>query len=189
MFQFLRLRNALGVLDVEAASPLDGEAKIVTYLRVVDLEATTIPHFTALSYVWGVEKERVAISCNAIDIPVTIKCHSALKHLRTKFGTFTIWIDAICINQNFNSDSEKEQQIPLMGEIYSIARITYVWLGPGSQESARAMAFLRRAGFVDYFSPIDSTPSRVWAAGWSLFTAVRCGKHDQLLYTGKTNFF
>ena len=38
-----------------------------------------------------------------------------------------IWIDALCINQN--DDSEKVEQLKLMGNIYRFAGNIIMWLG------------------------------------------------------------
>jgi hypothetical protein len=179
--------KCIRVLDIEAASSEIHDDKIVSNLRVVNLEATPKPQFTALSYVWGIEKERYAISCNSIDLSVGKNCHSALQHLRKKLGSFSIWVDAICINQSPSSNSEKDQQIPLMGEIYSGAQVTYIWLGEGNEKSDRAMLHLGRAGFLDYFQPNKSTRSRDWAAVWSLHRTLRCGKHDPVLCSGQNH--
>ncbi|TGJ85572.1 hypothetical protein E0Z10_g3198 [Xylaria hypoxylon] len=69
---------------------------------------------------------------------VTDNCVAALHHLRDKLGSFTIWVDAICINQS--TKDEKPQQIPLMGSIYQGAEKVYIWLGEGSAATGRAMS-------------------------------------------------
>jgi Heterokaryon incompatibility protein (HET) len=113
---------------------------------------------------------------------------SALKHLRQKLGSFSIWIDAVCINQSpKDSAAEKKQQIPLMGEIYSGAQIIYIWLGEGTEQSDRAMAHLGKAGFLDYFSTTGSSRSRVWTAVWSLQRTIRCSRNYQLLCTSQSH--
>jgi Heterokaryon incompatibility protein (HET) len=38
----------------------------------------------------------------------------------------------MCINQE--DDAEKSWQVQLMGEIYKMAKLTYVWLGPNSRD-------------------------------------------------------
>ncbi|OIW25760.1 hypothetical protein CONLIGDRAFT_561044, partial [Coniochaeta ligniaria NRRL 30616] len=48
------------------------------------------------------------------------------------FEITVFWIDAICIDQG-NKD-EKAQQIPLMGEIYSLAARVLGWLGPNDTD-------------------------------------------------------
>jgi hypothetical protein len=173
--------KCIRVIDVKAASSTADDALIIGCLRVVDLEDT--PHFAALPYVWGTERERYTISCNGIDLAVSKNCFSALRHLRKKLGSFSVWIDAVCINQKGNS--EKKQQIPLMGDIYSGAKETYLWLGEGTAQSDKAMVYLGRTGLLKYFSPAENSSHHLWAAVWSLHTSLRCGKQDLFLCTGK----
>jgi len=129
------------------------------------------------------------IICGALCLDVTENGNAALQHLRRKLGKFTIWIDAICINQK--DKIEKEQQIPLMGDVYSRAEKAYMWLGEGNEKSDRAMAFLARSGLLEYF-PIEvaeegSAPKpRTWAALWSFYnTSLRYGSGDLLPSTSK----
>jgi hypothetical protein len=136
--------KCIRVLDIDSAST--NTAAIVGRLRVVDL--TTFPNFTALSYVWSSTEPDRTIECNGQDIVVSASGHSALQHLRTSLGAYTIWVDALCINQA--NTREKEQQIPLMGRIYSQAATTYVWLGEGNESTDRAINYMKTAGFYDY---------------------------------------
>jgi hypothetical protein len=73
----------------------------------------------------------------------------ALRHLRERLGPFTIWIDAICIDQT--NHEEKLNQVRLMGSIYSRASIVYVWMGIGKNDSNRALNFIEHAKFQHYF--------------------------------------
>ncbi|KAE9364144.1 HET-domain-containing protein, partial [Stipitochalara longipes BDJ] len=142
--------RSIRVLYIKASSSIDDEEQIQSRLRVVDLDA--LPPFSALSYVWGVDAahDHRFIKCGAFNILVTENCYSALLHLRRKLGDFSIWIDAICINQT--DKGEKEQQIPLMGSIYSSAETVYVWLGESSPQSDRAMSYLTNTGYQECFS-------------------------------------
>lgn len=54
-----------------------------------------------------------------------------------------LWIDAICINQN--NDSERAHQVRLMADIYQKASRVLVWLGPAYQDSDTAMKGLAKA--------------------------------------------
>jgi hypothetical protein len=45
-----------------------------------------------------------------------------------------------CIDQQ--STKEKEQQVPLMGDIYTGASEVYIWLGANSAATERAMVYL-----------------------------------------------
>ncbi|KAJ0336646.1 hypothetical protein COL922a_007723 [Colletotrichum nupharicola] len=42
--------------------------------------------------------------------------------------SYRIWADALCINQS--DTAEKNRQVPLMGNIYSLAKTTVIYLGP-----------------------------------------------------------
>ncbi|KPM46322.1 hypothetical protein AK830_g23 [Neonectria ditissima] len=86
--------------------------------------------FEALSYTWGVPRGTQPIFCQGRTVLVTPNCEQAILHIRRRSKARRIWIDAICINQQ--SIEEKNQQVPLMGEIYHGATRTIIWLGPNS---------------------------------------------------------
>ena len=50
----------------------------------------------------------------------------------------TIWVDALCINQN--DISERNHQVRLMGDIYRCAEAVLVWLGSAADDSDRVFA-------------------------------------------------
>ncbi|KFA63715.1 hypothetical protein S40285_07122 [Stachybotrys chlorohalonatus IBT 40285] len=101
----------------------------------------------ALSYVWGPPKPSFTIFCNDNVFEVGESLWQALLYLRKlEVGSSTdtfkcFWIDAICMNQQ--DDSEKARQIPLMSSIYQAATKVIVWLGLPSQDSSLAMAALQ----------------------------------------------
>ncbi|KLO85755.1 Uncharacterized protein LW93_14373 [Fusarium fujikuroi] len=128
--------QCIRVLDVHESDPADSD-RVTGTLRTVDLR--TLPKFTALSYVWG-EGTRHKIACNGCDIKITQSCYEALASLRESCRPLTIWVDAICINQEDNS--EKEQQIVLMGSIYTLADTVYVWLGVGNAKTDQAAEYI-----------------------------------------------
>jgi hypothetical protein len=149
--KFIRV---LEIEDIQASELSDDPLRCC--MRVVNLEQ--YPSFTALSYVWrqrttatnnGCNTTDVAtnegldtnyILCNNVPISITRNCWSALFHLRKRLGKFTIWIDAVCINQE--DKEEKSLQIPLMGDIYMGAREVYIWLGEGNKATDRAITYL-----------------------------------------------
>ncbi|WAO85929.1 HET domain-containing protein [Fusarium falciforme] len=118
--QFIR------VLDIPAQNSASAEGLTGT-LRTVDLRDS--PKYTALSYAWG-ESSNKSITCNGHYVAITDSCFKALSSLRKVLGSFTIWVDAICINQMDND--EKSTQIPLMRKIYTWAKNVYLWLGLAS---------------------------------------------------------
>ncbi|KAH7333313.1 heterokaryon incompatibility protein-domain-containing protein [Rhexocercosporidium sp. MPI-PUGE-AT-0058] len=84
------------------------------------------PDYFALSYVWGDPTDTIGILVNGKEYDVTVSCHAALYRIQeTKYSS--IWVDAICINQE--DDDEKSRQIPLMRDIYTLAKEVVIWLG------------------------------------------------------------
>ncbi|KAF5585235.1 heterokaryon incompatibility protein [Fusarium subglutinans] len=131
--------QCIRVLDIPKR-PLAVDECLTGTLRTVDLRNS--PKFTALSYVWGKASDKT-ISCNGCDINITKSCYEALFSLREKCGDLTLWVDAVCINQD--DANELAHQIPLMGEIYTWAEAVYIWLGDGSQATDKAMKYIRAA--------------------------------------------
>jgi hypothetical protein len=142
-----RESTCIRVLDIKPSSSETGDIPIEAFMHVVNLEEQTA--FTALSYVWGsYAVQRHTILCDNVSFEVTSNCYSALWHLRQNYGSIRIWLDAICINQE--DEAEKSQQIPLMGDIYSKATTTYIWLGEGSNSSDKTMTYLATMGLQKY---------------------------------------
>lgn len=177
----IRLLDILPATGDQALSPLEGR------LRIIDL-AHREP-YAALSYVWGIDNEHKNVTIGDVGLLITANGYSALLHLRKKLNTtFSIWVDAICIDQE--NEKEKERQIPLMGDIYNQAERVYIWLGDGNPASDRAMQLLGKTGLLDcFFSDIEKSQSlrrpRVWRAFWRLFNPFRRHKNNLLPRYGK----
>jgi len=88
---------------------------------------TITPWYHALSYVWGDAINITPIQLDRSDFRVTKNLHSALHYIRLRTEVLTIWIDAICINQN--DLKERGQQVQLMGRIYTGPEKCIIWLG------------------------------------------------------------
>jgi hypothetical protein len=140
-------RRTIRLLHVHSDTDLD--KAVSCDLSVIDLDADHAP-FATLSYVWTIDAEetRDTILCGGQELSLTRNGHDALKHLREHLGPFTIWIDAICIDQT--NHEEKSNQVRLMGNIYSKASIGYVWMGIGKNNSDRALDFIEHAGFQQH---------------------------------------
>jgi hypothetical protein len=83
--------------------------------------------YTALSYVWGVPVFDEAIRFADKTVTISSSLATALYRLRSTQHSIFLWIDQVCINQL--NIAEKQQQIPLMGLIYTNATNTLIWLG------------------------------------------------------------
>ncbi|KAH7383987.1 heterokaryon incompatibility, partial [Pyrenochaeta sp. MPI-SDFR-AT-0127] len=99
--------------------------------------------FTALSYVWGDESIREAITINGVETSITKLLAEALRQLRSEGKAQNLWADAICINQC--DGAEKGIHVGKMGQIYSSAARTYLWLGEKSDSSDQAMDLVENA--------------------------------------------
>ncbi|KAI8316269.1 hypothetical protein K4K59_000167 [Colletotrichum sp. SAR11_240] len=111
----------------EATAPLSGSL-INTTLSACDSDFAN--GYLALSYVWGKPASTSSIQIDGIDVRITDNLVEALTQVRNAYlGTpQRIWADALCINQS--DTAEKNRQVPLMGNIYSLAKITIIYLGP-----------------------------------------------------------
>ncbi|KAH8763895.1 heterokaryon incompatibility protein-domain-containing protein [Hyaloscypha sp. PMI_1271] len=87
--------------------------------------------YAAISYVWGDPNDRVPIICDGRIIEVTINLADALTHIRDRTESRFVWADAICINQE--DDTEKGHQVKRMGKVYENAEEVLVWLGSDSE--------------------------------------------------------
>ncbi|RYP69606.1 hypothetical protein DL770_008212 [Monosporascus sp. CRB-9-2] len=84
------------------------------------------PAYDAISYHWGNGEKTEPIFVNGRVMLVSPTVMAVLYHLSSYKEDRYVWIDSICINQLDNE--EKGSQISLMGDIYSKASNTVVWL-------------------------------------------------------------
>ena len=79
IYQKLPSSKSVRLLSIDAAEP--GGILSCT-LHVVEL--TSVPPYTALSYVWGKPEPRTPIFCNGLQTTVTSNLGAALHKLRVK---------------------------------------------------------------------------------------------------------
>ncbi|KAI8195205.1 hypothetical protein KHU50_011000 [Colletotrichum sp. SAR 10_65] len=111
----------------ETTAPLSGSL-INTTLSACDSDFAN--GYLALSYVWGKPASTSSIQIDGIDVRITDNLAEALTQVRNAYpgSPQRIWADALCINQS--DTAEKNRQVPLMGNIYSLAKTTIIYLGP-----------------------------------------------------------
>ncbi|KAH8811044.1 heterokaryon incompatibility protein-domain-containing protein [Xylogone sp. PMI_703] len=89
--------------------------------------------FDALSYVWGDPSVREgAMICNGHHLNITLNLWTALRQTWRNWPTKKVWADAICINQE--DIAERNQQVTIMGTIYSKAEHVTVSFGLAIQQ-------------------------------------------------------
>ena len=103
---------------------------------------TSHPCYLAVSYTWGAPGLVREIELNGATRFIQKNLYDFLNQLRLTYAGLSLWIDAICINQNNNW--EKNIQVPLMGSIYSQAKSVLVWLGPHADGSEEYFDFCNR---------------------------------------------
>ena len=117
------------------------------------------PKYEALSYTWGpttnpvtahvVDSSDCTLPQPHIQIRANLAC--ALQHLRYHDRPRTLWVDALCINQD--DVDERNAQVKRIGAIYSLAQRVVVWLGPEAEDSDLAISSLVYFGAqVEYFT-------------------------------------
>ncbi len=111
-------------------------------LNVVQFEEA-LP-YEALSYTWGDPAMTAPILIRGTSFNITANLHSALLHLRHEVLPRTLWIDAICINQQ--DLAELGDHVQRMRLIYQTASRVLVWLGEASHDSGLAMELVARIG-------------------------------------------
>ncbi|KAK4541757.1 hypothetical protein LTR36_007466 [Oleoguttula mirabilis] len=116
-----------------------------------------LPPYTAVSYEWGNAGEYRLLTVEGRAMVVKKTCWYALKQMHDSGSTVYYWIDAICIDQW--NESEKSQQVQLMGSIYSRAATTAICLGQhdvastlvfGAIQMRETGAGARTSSWLDY---------------------------------------
>lgn len=123
------------------------------------------PVYDALSYVWGSTEDRRPIRVDGIQMLVTANLEIALRYIRLETAPTTIWVDALCIDQD--DIYEKSSQVGLLLAIFSHARLVIAWTGEASEDSDEALATIRElAARLDNASirPACDAPGRGYAA-------------------------
>jgi hypothetical protein len=111
---------------------------------IVAVDIDTAPPYEAISYCWGNSEQTNSLAIGSKTkqyIPITPSAHDALCAVTPLDGARYLWIDTICINQEDNS--EKDRQIPLMSKIYGNASEVIVFLGD-SPNAVTAVTFLNK---------------------------------------------
>jgi hypothetical protein len=89
--------------------------------------------FHAFSYTWGSGDQDRLIIIDGKGFLMARNLQLALWRLRLPDRSVFLWIDAICINQR--DILEKQEQISMMGDIYSIATKVVAYLGEEADNS------------------------------------------------------
>ncbi|CZR51234.1 uncharacterized protein PAC_01109 [Phialocephala subalpina] len=131
------------------------------------------PKYEALSYFWGDPTKRdtifVETPTETRSLGIGLNLAIALQHLRYEDTPRSLWIDAICINQE--DLAERSSQVRRMAALYKMAYRVIVWLGPESADSKLALSTIANLGSqvecsedISAYFPIPGReePTLVW---------------------------
>jgi hypothetical protein len=135
-YQYQRLNYKLGLeirlIVLYPGRELDDLVFDIIYCNLLDK-----PVYEAVSYTWATVDGDASLSshasCRGKQIAITKNCDSMLRVLRRQGTNRTIWVDAICIDQE--NTEERNHQVRLMATIYSNASQVVAYLGPTSEHT------------------------------------------------------
>ena len=175
--------------------PLDPSGLVQCRIR----HATTEAEYTCISYVWGSPKETHLIYINGKPFQVRRNIWEFLKTVSSQIGSKrddhsdgsllnfhdaakSLWIDALCIDQDKNA--ERNHQVQQMGKIFSSAQRVIAWIGR-RPELASLFHYMRnemqsqRFFDADYYMALNEFCKNIyWKRAW-----VRASMHDLLRET------
>ncbi|KAF5988488.1 het-domain-containing protein, partial [Fusarium bulbicola] len=105
-------------------------------------KGTRLPYI-ALSYVWGGDHKPNSLLVNGVPVNITENLDAALRSqvvLDYSSKGVTVWVDAICINQE--DVQERNIEVLRMRNIYAQSLETICWLGKSAGSSDQAFDFL-----------------------------------------------
>ncbi|OCK95857.1 HET-domain-containing protein [Cenococcum geophilum 1.58] len=137
-YKYAPLTEPDGIRLIELQPALESSAPIRYKLVHANLSRfggdDILNHYMALSYVWGCPDKTRRVWINGTSLEITANLFSALCNIPDETRALLLWADGICINQS-DSD-EKRLQIAIMGQIYSGALHTIIYLGLAAIDSA-----------------------------------------------------
>ena len=154
------------------------------YTQLEDFALESQPAYTCMSYVWGSSNSYASIPCNNRSMTVTDHLRQGLLCIHAAKVTtdpIWLWIDAICINQS--DEVEKAAQVTKMHEIFANASLVLAWLGPESENSHRAFAFMPSAvrslwNLYDRGDYDTQTQAEKWESLEDLYSSEWIDLHD-----------
>lgn len=117
--------------------------------------------YEALSYVWGDPTIKVPIMIEGKRLDVTPNLADALQHVRLGVSPRTMWIDAICIDQD--NLEERGEQVRRMDMVYKSADRVVVWLGKYSEPEDDEVTFGENWGFEKLYAGTEDSVSAAFA--------------------------
>lgn len=130
------------------------------------LDGTDTVPYDALSYTWGTLEKTATVKVNGKPLKITANLHSALQQLRSQDSDKTLWVDAICIDQD--NERERGHQVQQMCKIYSQSEEVIVWLGEATHETDILMDSLNQLQEYSSTHPYRAWGLKQWTTTWEV---------------------
>jgi hypothetical protein len=133
------LRRGSGEIRLIILQPAESSTTKVE-CKILHTTLTSGIEYIALSYAWGDPNLRRPIFIDSHQVEVTNNLEDALRQFRRRDSPISLWVDAICINQE--DLDERSHQVQIMKDIYSTAVGVFAWIGRADSASSLAYNFI-----------------------------------------------
>ena len=154
--------SQIRVLVVEAG---EFSSPVTAHFQFCAVREDRDVQWEAISYAWDDQIPSKDIKLQGKMVQVADNVFRMLKNLRRPSQTRSLWIDAVCINQN-DSD-EKSKQVPLMRYIYQKAQSVIIWLDTQGAEDAASAIVLAASWMELKANSVSQSESRTLQALFS----------------------
>ncbi|KAG8157264.1 hypothetical protein KVR01_012972 [Diaporthe batatas] len=134
----------ISALRYEALSYTWGNPELCEEIAVAEEHQTHPQQSSPRRHPEKSDKRAIAKLSRPRQLTVRQSLAEVLRHVRYPSEPRTMWIDAICINQN--DTNERNNQVKRMGDIYHFAQRVVAWLGPGFPGCDLACSILEYLG-------------------------------------------
>lgn len=131
------LSRELHEIRLLVIEPGSGNDPVRCRMRHINLRTEPAPPYDTVSYVWGDPRIRATILVGGESVDVPVSSERVLRRFRQPHFQRTIWLDAVCINQE--DRIERGDQVGVMHQIYGNARCNLIWLGDDDGLTERAL--------------------------------------------------
>jgi hypothetical protein len=129
-----RMRKEIRLLILE---PGFGDSMLCCTLQYASLDTLTPPHYETTSYVCGDQTIKATINLHGSEVEVPATSEAVLRCMRFQDKARTLWIDAICIDQN--DIEERGHQVGMMYEIYTQTSHNLIYLGSNDDNMPKVL--------------------------------------------------
>jgi hypothetical protein len=136
--------NEIRLLELIPWDESDSTKPSIISCRLSHYALDKLPPFETLSYCWGTSRSNRTILIDGKRLHIKPNLEAALREFRRPHHLSqndkehrTLWIDAICINQE--DLEERNHQVSFICRIYSLSKDLVVWLGEEDQASRIAI--------------------------------------------------